>query len=110
MDFKTFDPVEGKTTAVANSTSATSAVVLPVDCNGVAISNASATAICFVRVTYYDDANNVPTGDAPTVTTDMPILPGQQIRRSVQPGRYKVIRTIASAADGTVYITPGSGF
>ena len=102
-----FVPAEGKTSAVSNATSATAAVALPFDCNAVAIANSSATAIGFVRITYYPNAD-LGTGDAPAVTTDIPILPGHHIVRYIQKGKHKVIRTIASAADGTLYITPGS--
>lgn len=109
MDFKPFSPVEGKTTTVANSASATAAVSIPRDCDTVVLTNSSTTATTFVRVTYYDNASDTMTGDAPTATADLPILPSQQIRRYVQAGRFKVIRTIASAADGNIYITPGSG-
>lgn len=108
MDFKPFCPVEGKTTTVANSATATAAVVLPFDSNTVVLTNGSTTATAFVRVTYYGSASDTMTGDAPTVLLDLPILPSQQIRRYVAPG-HKVIRTIASAADGNIYITPGSG-
>ena len=109
MDFKPFCPAEGATTPVANTGSATAAVVLPFDCDTVVLSNSSTTATVFVRVTYYASATDTMTGTAPTATTDLPILPNQQIRRFVSPGRHKVIRTIASAADGNIYITPGSG-
>ncbi len=109
MDVKPFAPAEGKTTTVANATSATAAVVLPYDCATVVITNGSTTATVFVRVTYYASASDTMTGTAPTVLLDLPILPSQQIRRGVQPGSFKVIRTIASAADGNVYITPGVG-
>lgn len=108
-DIRPFAPAEGKTTTVANATSATAAVALPQDCDTVVLTNSSATAIVFVRVTYYQSSADTMTGTAPTVTTDLPILPSQQIRRYVQPGQYKVIRTIASAADGNIYITPGTG-
>ena len=108
MNNSLFVPAEGKTTAVTASTSATSAVEIPYDCNAVAIANSSATAIGFVRVTYYDSITDTMTGAAPTATADIPILPGQHIVRYVQKGKHKVIRTISSAADGTLYITPGS--
>lgn len=103
-----FVPAEGATTAVNNAVAATSAVTLPFDCNAIVLSNSSATATSFVRVTYYNDVSDIGDGDAPTTTTDIPIFPGQQILRYVQKGKHKVIRTIASAADGVIYITPGS--
>lgn len=108
MDARLFAPAEGKTTAVTNATSATAAVAIPSDCNMLALTNSSATAIVFVRVTYYGSASDTMTGTAPTATTDLPILPLQQARRYVGPG-FKVIRTIASAADGILYVTPGTG-
>lgn len=107
-DIRPFAPAEGKTTTVANATSATAAVELPQNCDTVVLTNSSLTAIVFVRVTYYGSDSDTATGTAPTATTDLPILPSQQIRRYLGPGR-KVIRTIASAADGNIYITPGSG-
>ncbi len=103
-----FVPAEGKTTAVTNATSATAAVAIPYDCEAVALANSSTTAISFVRITYYGSATDTMTGDAPTATADIPILPGHHIVRYVQKGKHKVIRTIASAADGVIYITPGS--
>lgn len=109
MDIRPFAPAEGATTTVANATSATAAVALPFDCDTVVLSNSSSTATVFVRVTYYASASDTMTGAAPTATADLPILPLNQIRRYVSPGRHKVIRTIASAADGNIYITPGSG-
>lgn len=108
MDIKPFAPAEGKTTAVTNATSATAAVALPKDVETVLLTNSSSTAIVFVRVTYYASDSDTMTGAAPTTTADFPILPLQQVRRYVGPGA-KVIRTIASAADGNLYITPGTG-
>ncbi len=108
-NIRPFAPAEGKTTTVANSATATAAVDLPFDCDAVMLSNSSATAITFVRVTYYGSASDTATGTAPTATTDFPVLPASQVRRGLQPGIRKVIRTIASAADGNIYITPGSG-
>ncbi len=108
-DIRPFAPAEGKTTTVVNAVAATTAVVLPFDCDTVVLTNSSTTAIVFVRVTYYGLASDTMTGAAPTVLLDLPILPSQQIRRYVAPGQHKVIRTIASAADGNIYITPGSG-
>jgi len=109
MEARLFAPAEGKTTTVANSATATAAVVLPYDCDMVVLTNSSTTATTFVRVTYYGSASDTMTGTAPTATTDYPIPPNQQVRRYVAPGMHKVIRTIASAADGNIYITPGNG-
>lgn len=110
-----FAPAEGGTTTVANSASATATVALPYDCDTLVVTNSSATATSFVRITYYPDADSLATAvsgntaTAPTITADLPILPSQQIRRYIQGGKHKAVRTIASAADGNVYLTPGSG-
>jgi hypothetical protein len=106
-----FQPKRGGTTTVANSATATAQVVLPPDCDTVQLTNSSATAISFVRVTSYLDEGSPPAdaaANAPTATADIPILPASMIRVGVGEG-YKIIRTIASAADGNIYITPGTG-
>lgn len=103
-----FAPVWGKTITVANAATATAAVSLPSDCDQIVLTNTSATARTFVRVTPHLNEGSPPAGDAPTVTADFPINPGAQIRLTVGPGP-KVIRTIASAADGNIIITPGNG-
>lgn len=108
MDPKPFSPAWGQTTVTANATSATAALVLPKSCEQVVLTNTSATAITYVRVTYFETESQAPTGDAPTATTDFPILPSQQVRVTVGFGN-KLIRTIASAADGNIIITPGNG-
>lgn len=103
----TFIPAEGGTTVVANAATATAAVEIKFDADAIALTNTSTTATAFVRVTYYNAVSEIGAGVAPTVTTDMPILPQTQIVRGVQNGKHKVIRTIASAADGNIIITPG---
>lgn len=105
---KTFSPAWGDVTSVTNATSATAAVVLPKDCDMIVLTNTSATAISYATITPYETATTVPTGTAPTDTTAMPILPETQIALHVGRG-LKVIRTIASAADGALIITPGRG-
>lgn len=102
-----FNPAFDSTTAVPNATGATDAVDLPPTCHEVALTNTSASARVHVFVTYYDGIT-VPTGTPPTLTNGMPILPGHQIRIRVGAGP-KVIRTIATAADGIIIITPGNG-
>jgi hypothetical protein len=102
-----FNPGWGAQTVVANATSATAAVDLPATCREIALTNTSGTAITYVYVTPYEGVT-VPTGVAPTAANGFPILPGQQIRIGVGIGR-KVIRTIASAADGSIIISPGNG-
>lgn len=103
-----FSPAWGRTTSVTNATSATAAVVLPKTSDEIALANTSATAVVYVMITPYLDEATVPTGTAPTTSTGFPILPSAQIRLHVGPG-LKVIRTIASAADGSIIITPGVG-
>lgn len=105
---RAFQPAWGATTSVTNATSATAAVVLPKSCDQVLLTNTSGTARVHVYVTTYLDESSVPTGTAPTTSTGLPILPNSQIRVTVGPN-CKVIRTIATAADGVVLITPGDG-
>ena len=95
-------------TAVTNATSATTAVDLPKQMDEVALTNTSLTAIVYVMVTPYLDAGTVPAGTAPTADEGFPILPATQIRLHVGFGN-KVIRTLASAADGALIINPGVG-
>lgn len=104
---KPFAPAWGNTTSVDNATSATAAVVLPKSCEQIVLTNTSATSRAHVTVTTYQEPD-VPTGDAPTTTSGLPILPGTQIRVTVGPGP-KVIRTIATEADGAIILTPGNG-
>jgi hypothetical protein len=105
--FDVFAPGWGSTSTVTNATSATAAINLPPNAQEVLLTNTSATARVHVFVTTYEGAT-VPAGVAPTTSTGLPILPGQQIR--VRVGSYnKVIRTIATAADGEIIITPGNG-
>lgn len=103
----TFIPAEGRTSVVANSVTATAAIEVPYGADAVALSNTSTTATTFVRITYYLAVSEIGAGDPPTVTTDFPVLPATQIVRAVQNGKHSVIRTIASAADGNIIITPG---
>jgi len=104
---RVFAPSFADTVVVTNATSATAAVDLPAGCEEIALTNTSATARVHVLATPYFGVV-VPAGTAPTTSTGMPILPGQQIRIRVGAGR-KVIRTIATAADGSIIITPGNG-
>lgn len=104
---RVFAPDFSGTVSVINATSATAAVNLPRECQEIALTNTSATARVHVFVTPYNGVVT-PTGTAPTTSNGMPILPGQQIRIRVGSGA-KVIRTIATAADGSILITPGNG-
>ena len=108
MDVKPFAPAWMGSTVVANATSATAAVVIPKSCQQVVLSNTSTTATAFVAVTYYATEGDPPTGTAPTTALGFPVLPSSQIRITVGPGN-KLIRTIASAADGNIIISPGNG-
>lgn len=103
---RAFQPAWGATTSVTNATSATAAVVLPKTCDQVLLTNTSTTARVHVIVTTYLDESSVPTGTAPTTSTGLAILPNSQIRVTVGPN-CKLIRTIATAADGVILITPG---
>lgn len=102
-----FAPAWGSTSVVANAVAATAAVNIPSSCEQVCLTNTSATATTFVVVTPYFGATP-PTGTAPTLTQGFPIPPGRQVIITVGPGPA-VIRTIASAADGNIIITPGNG-
>lgn len=97
-------------TPIANSASATAGLAIPNGSQEIALYNTSATALVVVRVTNYvgsvqpaDSADN-----APTMSLGFPVPPGQLIRLRVGPGN-KFIRTIASAADGNIWIIPGNG-
>ena len=102
-----FAPGWGSTSTVTNAITATAAIDLPANAQEVLLTNTSATARVHVFVTAYQEATP-PVGVEPTTTTGLPILPGQQIRIRVGPGG-KVIRTIATAADGEIIINPGNG-
>jgi len=103
-----FKPDWANTTSVTNAVAATAAVVLPKDCSQVVITNTSTTAVVQIMLTDYFQEGSPPTGTAPTTTTGLAILPNSQIRITVGNG-YKLLRTIATAADGTTQITPGNG-
>lgn len=103
-----FTPGWGSEFPITNATSASAAFVLPESCREVALTNTSTTATAWVFVTRYD-TSTPPAGTAPVVgSTGLPILPGQQIRIGVGV-RGKVIRAIASAADGLLMVNPGNG-
>lgn len=104
--YDVFSPGFAGTVSVTNATSATAAVELPSGAETLCLTNTSATARVHVFVTPYDGAPVA--GVAPTTSTGMPILPNQQIRIKVGKGP-KVIRTIATGADGNIIITPGNG-
>jgi len=102
-----FSPAWGSTTNITNATSATAALVLPKNCNAVVLTNTSATARVHVMLTTFANESTVPTGTAPTTNDGLPILPGGQIVVYCGPN-LNLIRTIATAADGNLIVTPGS--
>jgi hypothetical protein len=102
-----FNPKAGGTIVIANATSATADQALDPDCSQLSLWNSSSTAISFFRITTYPD-NTLGTGIAPTVTADMPVGPRERIVITCGRG-YKEIRCIASAADGSLYVTQGQG-
>lgn len=108
MDIAPFQAKQGGTFLIANAVTA-SADTFPIDdtCASVLLYNSSATAIAFYRITT-NPTNAAYAGIAPTATTDMPLPPGQRCVIYTGTG-FKRIRTIASAADGNVYVTPGNG-
>lgn len=104
-----FDPGLNETILQANATSSAGGA-LPDDSNVVALANTSATAVAyFVCTPMHVDSTAlgavVPVGGTPG---SFPVLPGQHIRITVPVGP-KQYRTIASAADGNLLITPGRG-
>lgn len=108
QDVRPFQALGGQTTRVSNAVAASTAIVLPKDADAVVLTNRSATAWVFYRVTSYLDEADVPAGVAPTATTDIPVPPLSQIRVYTDYG-FKVIRLIADAADSYTYVTPGAG-
>lgn len=108
MSDDVFSPSWTTAFAVNNATSATAAAMLPNEATQLLLTNTSTTAIANVMVTHYQSAAETMTGIAPTVTTGVPVLPSSQVHVAVQYGS-KVIRTIASAADGAIIVTPGRG-
>ena len=107
MDKYAFSPAWGSTTSVSNAISATAAVVLPKNCNAVMLTNTSATARTHVMLTTFENESAPPPGTAPTDQKGVPILPGGQVVLYVGPN-LQVLRTIATAADGNIIITPGN--
>ncbi|MDT0507529.1 hypothetical protein [Novosphingobium sp. MMS21-SN21R] len=106
-----FQPMSAGAIAQANATSSAGGS-LPETCNVVALYNSSATAVVFWECrTLTSTADAGPTAVVPAsggATGGFPIPPGQLIRVTVAPG-IKKYATIASAADGILYITPGQG-
>lgn len=103
---KPFNPVGGGTIVVTNSGTATPHTLAEFS-DTFAFYNSSATAIAFIRVTAQPNGSGDPVGVA-TVSTDMPVPPGAQIRLEFGYGK-KSLSAVASAADGNLYVTPGTG-
>jgi hypothetical protein len=108
MSRRAFTPAigTGTTTAWNNSATADTARQIPENCEEVVLSNTSLTARVHFLVTWYT-GTTVPTGDAPTLTTGIMVLPNSQIEIGVGPGK-KVVRAIASVADGVYGVVPGN--
>lgn len=102
-----FTPSWVSTVAVTNAATATAAVEPPDNARSVLITNTSATARVHLMLTYYPDGI-AGAGTAPTTSNGVPVLPGQQIRVGLPAGK-KVLRTIATAADGSTFLTFGEG-
>lgn len=103
-----YTPAWNSTIAVTNAATATAAVEIPFNARSVLITNTSLTARVHLLLTYYPDGIISGSGDAPTTSTGLVVLPGSRICVGLLNGA-KVIRTIATAADGTTFLTPGEG-
>lgn len=104
-----FDPGNNQTIAQANATSSAGGA-LPESARQVVVYNSSATATAYFVCIGGDARDAAPTAMIPSGATrgSMPIPPGQSYCLTV-PAGPKLYRTIASAADGTLFITPGEG-
>lgn len=105
-----FNPGLNNTIAQVNAI-ASAGSTIPDWASQVALSNTSATATAyFVCRSLNSPSDAGPTAVIPAGATlgSFPILPGQQVRITVAKGPKKYA-TIASAADGTLFITPGEG-
>lgn len=105
-----FNPGENNTIAQANATSSAGGS-LPDWASQVVLTNTSSSATAyFVCRALNSPADSGPTAVVPSGGTlgSFPVLPGQQIRVTVAKGPKKYA-TIASAADGTLFVTPGEG-
>ena len=104
----TFSPAWGSTIEIPNATSATAAVAIHKECTALLLANSSATARAHVMLTdYFSEGDALPTGDAPTTANGLVILPNSQIVVYVGP-KLSVIRAIATAADGSLFVQPGN--
>lgn len=104
-----FDPGNNSTIEQPNAITSAGGV-LPETASTVVLTNTSATATAYFTYVRTDAANTTATAVIPSGSTrgSMPILPNQQIRITVNTGP-KAYATIASAANGSLLITPGDG-
>lgn len=104
-----FDPGNNQTIAQANATSSAGGS-LPDSAASVVLYNTSATATAYFVCVAAPGTDAVPTAVVPSGGTkgSLPIPPGQAYCVTVPHGPKKYA-TIASAADGTLFITPGFG-
>lgn len=103
-----FSPAWGSTINIANAATATAAVAVPKNCDAILLTNTSTTARAHVALTeYQSEGASLPTGIEPTTSDSLPILPNMQIVIRCGLG-LKVIRAIATAADGNLLVTPGN--
>ena len=108
MNNNGFSPTFGSTLSIANDVTASTAAAIPKSADALLLTNTSATARAHVVVTQYQsEGDALPTGDAPTTSTGLPILPNQRIMVYIGPG-LNAIRAIATAADGVLLVTPGN--
>jgi hypothetical protein len=108
MTNNTFSPAWNSTIEITNAIASAAAVALPKNANALLLTNTSATARAHVALTsYQSEGDALPTGTAPTTSIGLPILPNQQIVVYVGQS-LKVIRAIATAADGVLLVTPGN--
>lgn len=105
-----FDPGINQTILQANA-AASAGGAIPDSANTVALRNTSATATAYFVCTPIFDGTAPAAAVIPTtggVRGSLSVAPGERIRISVPEGP-KAYRTIASAADGALEITPGRG-
>ncbi len=106
-----YQAAAGGTIAVANSGTASAAAALPESADSVVLYNDSSTAVAFFRCdNLYSaaDAGGAAVIPVPGTPGGIPVPPQTQICIAVGAGAKK-FSVIASAADGTLYITPGTG-
>lgn len=112
MNIRPFNPAPGGTIAVTNATSATTPAVLPYGTDTVVLFNSSATATVYFRCSQLqsdtDAGANATIPVAGGANGDFPVPPLAQIRISLGTGNKK-FSAISSAADGILFVAPGTG-